>query len=56
MIIQRNSFAEGFIEGWQSVLGKDERPSLIPKRPLVVDERSDFDKGYKLGRSLARPG
>jgi hypothetical protein len=55
MIIQRNSFAEGFIEGWQSVLGKDERPSLIPTRPLVVDGKGDFDQGYELGRSLARP-
>ena len=56
MIIQGSSFGEGFIEGWQSVLGKDERPSIIPGGAIILAGKSEYEQGYELGRSLARPG
>jgi hypothetical protein len=54
MILQRRSFAEGFIEGRQSMLGKDERPSIIPRRDIPAD-KSEYEQGYELGGSFARP-
>jgi hypothetical protein len=56
MIIQGSSFGEGFIGGWQSVLGEDERPSIIPRPANILVGKSEYEQGYELGRSLARAG
>jgi hypothetical protein len=53
MVIEPNTYAEGFVDGWQSVLGKDERPSLIPEFVVSLGGKSDYRRGYEYGRLLA---
>jgi hypothetical protein len=45
-------FAEGFVTGWQSLLGPASLPTVIPECEIPIDQ-SPFTYGYEQSRAFA---
>jgi hypothetical protein len=45
-------FAEGFVAGWQSLLGPGSLPTVIPECEIPIDQ-SPFTYGYDQSRAFA---
>jgi hypothetical protein len=49
---ERKSFAEGYIDGWKSILGEGAPLPPIPAYALPIG-KTEYEHGYEQGRAVA---